>query len=143
MSDSNPDAPDARSESSASRDDGRNDQSAPEHWIVISAAALLAFGVLLLALRSVIFSLILITAGISLFAYWLYVGVRERDQRRLVTDHSRSSSFTASAVGTQDYVCTCSICKHTESSSCLEMRCPCCILTRNKQIIGHFNSPLK
>jgi MMPL family len=143
MSDSNPDAPDARSESNKSRDDGHNDQSASEHWILISAAVLLAFGVLLLVLRSVLFSLILITVGISLFAYWLYVGVRESEQRRLVTDHARSSSSAASAVSTRDHVCTCSICKHTESSPCLEMRCPCCILTRNNQIIGHFNNPVQ
>jgi hypothetical protein len=143
MSDSNPDATDPRYDSSESTDIGYNEQSGPERWILICALILLSFGVLLLALRSVIFSLILITTGISLFAYWLYVDVREREQRRLATNHNRNSLSAESAVGKQDNVCTCSICKHTESSSCLEIRCPCCILTRNKQIIGHFNNPLQ
>jgi hypothetical protein len=135
MSDSNPDSSDAEYNSSESADD----QSIPERWILLCAIALLAFGVLLLALRSVVFSLILITIGLSLFVYWLYVGVRTREQARLETNYSRTSL----AVGKQDSLCRCSICKHTESSSCLELRCPCCTLTRNKQIIGHFDNPLQ
>jgi hypothetical protein len=141
MSDSNPDVTDPRYDSSERRDDGHDDQSDPERWILICATALLAFGILLLALRSVIFSLILMMIGISLFAYWLYVGVREREQRRIATNYGRNSSSVTSAVGKRDNVCACSICKHTESSSCLEIKCPCCILTRNKQIIGHFHNP--
>jgi hypothetical protein len=35
--------------------------------------------------------------------------------------------------------CTCSICKHTESKTCIGVRYACCVLMRNKQIIGHFN----
>jgi hypothetical protein len=35
--------------------------------------------------------------------------------------------------------CACSICKHAESKTCIEIRCACCVLMRNKQIIGHFN----
>ena len=135
MSDSYPDSSDARDDSSESRDD----QSDPDRWILMCAIALFAFGILLLALRSVIFSLILVTIGISLFTYWLYVGMRKREQARLGTNYSGNSL----AVGKQDSVCRCSICKHTKSSSCLELRCPCCILTRNKQIIGHFNNPLQ
>jgi hypothetical protein len=143
MSDSNPDATDPRYDSSESKDISYNGLSGRERWILICALTLLSFGLLLLALRSVIFSLILITIGISLFAYWLYVGVKEREQRQLATGPSRNSLSAATAVSKQDNVCTCSICKHAESSSCLELRCPCCILTRNKQIIGHFNNPLQ
>ncbi|MGH9985169.1 MAG: hypothetical protein ACRD8W_14590, partial [Nitrososphaeraceae archaeon] len=47
----------------------------PELWILVLAITIVAFGVTLLALRSVIFSLMLITIGVSLFALWLYVGV--------------------------------------------------------------------
>lgn len=112
-----------------------NEKSPPERWILVIAMAILAFGIILLTLRSVIFSLIFVTIGISLFAYWLYVGVRAREQNRILT--------TVSGVNKQERVCTCPICKHTESNACLETRCPCCILTRNKQIIGHFNNPLQ
>jgi len=110
-----------------------NDKSPPERWILVIAMAILAFGIILLTLRSVIFSLIFVTIGISLFAYWLYVGAKE--QNRILT--------TMSGVNKRERGCTCPICKHTESNACLETRCPCCILTRNKQIIGHFNNPLQ
>lgn len=143
MSDNDPDATDPRYYSNESGDIGHNDRSEPERWILIGAVALLAFGILLLALRSVIFSLVLITIGISMFAYWLYAGMREKEQRRLATNHSTNSSSVVSAVSKRNNVCTCSICKHTESSFCLKIRCPCCILTRNKVIIGHFNNPLQ
>jgi hypothetical protein len=143
MSDSNPDDTDPRYESSEGKDTSYNGLSGHERWILICAIALLSFGLLLLALRSVIFSLILITVGISLFAYWLYVGVKEREQRQLATSPSRNSLSATSAVSKQDNVCTCSICKHAGSRSCLELGCTYCILTRNKQIIGHFNNSLQ
>jgi hypothetical protein len=76
MSDINPDSSDAEYNSSESTDD----QSVPDRWILLCAIALLAIGVLLLALRSVIFSLILTTIGLSFFVYWLYIGVRRREQ---------------------------------------------------------------
>ncbi|MGH9978692.1 MAG: hypothetical protein ACRD8Z_23100, partial [Nitrososphaeraceae archaeon] len=107
-----------------------NHQSTPERWILVLAITILAFGVILLTLRSVIFSLILITIGISLFAYWSYLGVRSKEQNQSLPEIKPGAKQT-------EYVCTCSICKHTESGSCMDRRCPCCILTRNKQIIGH------
>jgi hypothetical protein len=115
---------------------------APERWILVLAMAVLASGVVLLALRSVIFSLIFITIGISLFAYWLYVGVRLKEQLRRLNDpdHAPSTKFR---VKEGEHVCTCPICKHEDSKACMQARCPCCILTRNKQIIGHFNNPLQ
>lgn len=120
-----------------------SNQRTPERWILFLAMIILAFGVTLLTLRSVVFSLILITIGVSLFAYWLYVGVRSKEQNRPFTDNMRDSSFTTPGAIEKEHVCTCPICKHTESKSCMQRRCPCCILTRNKQIIGHFNNPLQ
>jgi hypothetical protein len=97
----------------------------------------------LLTLRSVIFSLILIIIGVSLFAYWLYVGVRSKEEHRLFSDYNTSSSSTNSGGKEGEHICTCPICKHHESNACMQVRCPCCILTRNRQIIGHFNNPLQ
>lgn len=133
-------------------DDNNNEYSSPEHnqqystperWILVLAITILAFGAILLTLRSVIFSLILITIGISLFAYWLYLGVRAREQNPSLPGYVSSSAFTKRGARETELVCTCSVCKHSESRSCMERRCPCCILTRNKQIIGHFNNPLQ
>jgi len=117
-----------------------NNQSTLERWILVLAMTIVALGIILLTLRSVIFSLILIIIGGSLFAYWLYVGVRSKEERRLFSD---SSSSTNSGVKEGEHIYTCPICKHHESNACMELRCPCCILTRNKQIIGHFNNPLQ
>jgi len=133
-------------------DDNNNEYSSPEHdqkystperWILVLAITILAFGAILLTLRSVIFSLILITIGISLFAYWLYLGVRAREQNPSLPGYVSSSAFTKRGARETELVCTCSVCKHSESRSCMERKCPCCILTRNKQIIGHFNNPLQ
>lgn len=126
-----------------SSDRGNNDdnnQSAPERWILVLAVTILAFGFILLALRSVIFSLIFIVIGMSLFTYWLYVGVRSREQQHLFTDYNLDQSSNIPGARGAKQVCTCPICKHTESKICLKRRCPCCILTRNKQIIGHFSN---
>ena len=132
--------------------DNNNEYSSPEHnqkystperWILVLAITILAFGAILLTLRSVIFSLILITIGISLFAYWLYLGVRAREQNPSLPGYVSSSAFTKRGARETELVCTCSVCKHSESRSCMERKCPCCILTRNKQIIGHFNNPLQ
>jgi hypothetical protein len=117
----------------------------PERWILVLALIVLASGVVLLALRSVIFSMVFITIGISLFAYWLYVGVRSKEQLHLLNQPDDKATFSSakSRVNEGERVCTCSICKHHESNACMQVRCPCCILTRNRQIIGHFNNPLQ
>ena len=117
--------------------------STPERWILVLAITILASGVILLTLRSVIFSLIFLTIGISLFAYWLYLGVRSREQYQSLPGYVSSSAFKKRGARDTELVCTCSVCKHSESRSCMERKCPCCILTRNKQIIGHFNNPLQ
>ena len=119
----------------------QNQQPTPERWILVIAIAMLALGVILLTLRSVVFSLILVTIGISLFAYWLYVGVRSREQTRSLPGYVSSSTFIKSGASKRELACTCSICKHSESKSCMQKRCPCCILTRNKEIVGHFSNP--
>ena len=125
----------------AKENSSNSNQSTPERWILVLAITILASGVILLTLRSVIFSLMLITIGVSLFAYWLYVSVRSKEQNRPLTDYT--GTFTKPGTKETERICTCPICKHAESRSCMERRCPCCILTRNKQIIGHFNNPLQ
>lgn len=120
-----------------------NNQSTPERWILVVATTIIALGIILLTLRSVIFSLILIIIGVSLFAYWLYVGLRSKEEHRLFSDYNTSSSSTNSGGKEGEHICTCPICKHHESNACMQVRCPCCILTRNRQIIGHFNNPLQ
>ncbi|MPZ08496.1 MAG: hypothetical protein GEU26_19145 [Nitrososphaeraceae archaeon] len=108
-------------------------QSTPERWILVLGMTILAFGVIMLISRSVLFSLILITTGVSLLAYWLYIGVRLKEQNRSLSDSSGNSSPAKSRVKKGEHVCSCSICKHTESKACMELRCPCCILYLDKK----------
>lgn len=118
-------------------------KSTPERWIIVLALIILASGVVLLTLRSVIFSLVFITIGISLFSYWLYLGVRSKERLLLVNEPDVKTSSAKFRVKEGESICTCSICQHEESKACMRLKCPCCILTRNKQIIGHFNNPLQ
>jgi uncharacterized protein (DUF58 family) len=107
-------------------------------WVLIISIALVLLGITLLTLRSVLFSLVLIIAGIAFFTYWLYGVVRSREvERHLPDDRTISSKPEAGA----ETLCTCSICKHIESKTCIGIKCACCVLMRNKQIVGHFNRP--
>jgi hypothetical protein len=132
------------SSSSSSNDNGDRDNNEKVlnslGWVLGLGIALIITGAILLTLRSVVFSLILIIIGVSLFTYWLYVGARSKQQSHFVSEFG---TVPTRARGKEEAVCICSICKHKESGVCLELRCACCILMRNKQIIGHFNNPLE
>jgi hypothetical protein len=93
-------------------------------------------GVFLLTLRFALFSLMLLIIGVALSTYWLFGVVRsgERDRQFHEDDLIFSKPRTEAKTN-----CTCSICKHIESKTCIEIRCVYCVLMRDKQIIGHFN----
>lgn len=130
--------------SSSSNDNGAKDNNEKAlnspGWVLGLGIALIITGAILLTLRSVVFSLILIIIGVSLFTYWLYAEARSKQQSHFVSEFG---TVPTRARGKEEAVCICSICKHKESGVCLELRCACCILMRNKQIIGHFNNPLE
>lgn len=108
----------------------------PECWILVLGLAILLSGVFLLTLRFALFSLMLIIIEVALSTYWLFGAVRsgERDRQFLEDDLIFSKPRTEAKTN-----CTCSICKHIESKTCIEKKYACCVLMRNKQIIGHFN----
>ena len=114
--------------------------STQQGWVLVLSIALLLLGATLLSLRSALFSVALIIAGVALFTYWLYRVVRSREQDRQLPEDDVISSKSGVQVET---ICTCSICKHTNPQTCIGIRCACCVLMRNKQIIGHFNKPHK
>lgn len=118
--------------------DNNEYSSSRPNWILILGLALIICGALLLTLRSVLFSIMLVTIGVSLFAYWLYTGTRRHESDSVVDNDGVNSDEEEE----ETTVCTCRICKHTGSRQCLQMKCACCILMRNKQIIGHFNNPV-
>jgi len=112
----------------------------PQRRVLVVSITLLLLGATLLTLRSTLFSLALMLVGLTLFAYWLYGIVRSRELDRHPLEDDLSSS--KSGVGAET-ICTYSNCKHTESKKCIGTRCVCCVLMRNRQIIGHFNKPLQ
>jgi hypothetical protein len=50
--------------------------STQQGWVLVLSIALLLLGATLLSLRSALFSVALIIAGVALFTYWLYGVVR-------------------------------------------------------------------
>jgi hypothetical protein len=109
--------------------------SGPERWILYLGIAITVMGVVLLTLRSVIFSLVLIIAGVSVFTYWLY------SNARLSGGGGKPSIITGA--DKHDEECICAICGHRASGMCIQNRCPCCILMKDDKIIGHSNNPLQ
>jgi hypothetical protein len=115
-----------------------SDASTQQRWILVLSIALFLLGATVLTLRSSLLSLALTIAGVALFTYWLYGVVRSRELNRYLSEGDTISSKLGTEVRTS---CSCSVCKHTESKACKRIRCVCCVLVRNKQIIGHFNKP--
>jgi hypothetical protein len=118
-------------------DKNNENNSGPERWILFLGIGILMVGVVLLALRSVLFSLILIVAGVSVFTYWLYANAsaNARPSNRManiITDTEK-----------QDEDCLCSICGHRVSGTCFQNRCACCLLMKDDKVIGHSNNSLQ
>jgi hypothetical protein len=114
-----------------------SDASTQQRWILVLTIVLFLLGAMVLTLRSALFGLALIIIGVALLTYWLYGVVRSRE-RRLLPEDDTISSRSGTDVRTS---CSCSVCKHTESKTCKRIRCVCCVLMRNNQIIAHFNEP--
>jgi len=116
------------------KDDKSNgNNSGPERWILFLGIALMIIGVIFLTLRSVLFSLILIVAGVSVFTYWLYANARPRNRM----------ANTITGTEKQDEDCLCSICGHRVSGTCFQNGCVCCLLMKDDKVIGHSNNPLQ
>lgn len=115
------------------QDKDNGNSSGPERWILYLGIGLTVMGVVLLTLRSVLFSLVLIIAGVSVFTYWFYANAR--------LSGGRPNIITGA--GKHDEECICSICGHRASGTCIQNRCPCCILMRDDKVIGHSNNPLQ
>jgi len=107
-----------------------------ERWILVLGLAIIMLGVFLLTLRFALFSLILIIIGVALSIYWLFGVIRSGERQRQFPEDDLIFSKPRT-VGKMN--CACSICKQAESKTCIEIRCACCVLMRNKQIISHFN----
>ena len=112
---------------------GKENNSGPERWILFLGIGIMIAGVVLLTLRSVLFSLILIVAGFSMFTYWLYSSARSRNHM----------ANTITGTDKEEEDCLCSICGHRVSGTCIQNKCACCLLMKDDKVIGHSNNPLQ
>jgi hypothetical protein len=96
-------------------------------WPLIVGIVIVGFSVLLLSLRVIVPSFILILTGISLVIYWIYINRKKND----ITDRRN------------DVICTCAICGHTQSSTCVREKCICCLVAKGDRIVGHTNNSLQ
>ncbi|MGI8834313.1 MAG: hypothetical protein ACR2IS_16975 [Nitrososphaeraceae archaeon] len=108
----------------------RNSPSATPLWPLIYGLGIVAFSVILLALRAgIAIFLIFMTIGLALIVFWVYYNAstkQKSDMKRLTKQP-----------------CKCAICSHENASFCLEQKCACCIVVKGESISAHTNSPLQ
>ena len=108
----------------------KSNPSATPLWPLIYGLGIVAFSILLLALRAGITTfLIFMTIGLAMIIFWVYYNAR--------TKQNINIKFVAKQP------CTCAICSHEKASLCLEQKCACCIVVKGESTIGHTNSPLQ
>jgi hypothetical protein len=104
----------------------RKSQSATPLWPLIYGLGIVAFSFFLLVLRAGIISfLAFMTAGIAMIVFWTYF----------------STLTKQNSIAKQP--CKCAICSHKKANFCLEKKCACCIVVKERSIVGHTNSPLQ
>jgi hypothetical protein len=107
----------------------RSSTSAPL-WPLIYGFGIVAFSILLLALRAgIAIFLIFMTVGVAMIIFWVYYNV--------TTKQNNDMKFIAKQP------CRCAICSHEKASSCLEQECACCTVVKGESTAGHTNSPLQ
>ena len=96
-------------------------------WPLIAGVVTIGFGILLLTLRVIVPSFIIALAGIILIIYWIYVT-------------KNKSKVTGQR---NEVICTCTICEHNQSSTCIKQKCICCSIATGDRIVGHTNNHLQ
>lgn len=96
-------------------------------WPLIAGVVTIGFGILLLTLRVIVPSFIIALTGIILIIYWIYV---TKNKSRVTGQRN-------------EVVCTCIICEHSQSSTCIKQKCICCSIAKGDRIVGHTNNPLQ
>jgi hypothetical protein len=94
------------------------------------AISTVVFAISLLVLRINIRTLtIFFVIGISVVTLWMIV-----DARYFAAPRKNIPATLA---------CACPICKHELARKCLENKCACCLITKDKKVVGHSSSTLQ
>ena len=99
-------------------------------WPLIYGLVIVGFSVFLLAVRAGIsIFVIFMIIGLGLIMFWAFYKAmtKQKSDMKLLTKEP----------------CSCAICNHDKASFCLEQKCPCCIVVKGENTIGHTNSPLQ
>jgi hypothetical protein len=97
-------------------------------WPLITGIAVIAFGTILIELRSsILLSIVFIILGTILILAWY-------------TLYSKKKIQLAQKYGPD---CICQICNHEKPLECVKEKCKCCIIMKENKIIGHSNNPLQ
>lgn len=97
-------------------------------WPLITGIAVIAFGTILLELRSsILLSIVFIILGTILILSWyiLYTKKKFEISHKYGTD------------------CICQICNHDKPLICVKEKCKCCTIMKENKVIGHSNNPLQ
>src|SRR5215207_469983 len=101
----------------------RNNHSVTPLWPLIYGLGIVAFSILLLALRAgIAIFLIFMTIGLAMIIFWVYYNVR--------TKQNRDMKFGAKQL------CRCAICSHEKASFYLEQECACCTVIKGESTVG-------
>jgi hypothetical protein len=97
----------------------RSSPSATPLWPLIYGLGIVAFSILLLALRAgIAIFLIFMAVGAAMIIFWVYYNAR--------TKQSSDMKFIAKQP------CRCAICSHEKASPCLEQECACCTVVKGE-----------
>src|ERR671914_2962119 len=100
----------------------RSSPSATPLWPLIYGLGIVAFSVLLLALRAgIAIFLIFMIVGVAMIIFWVYYKAR--------TKQNSDMKFIVKQP------CECAICSHEKASSCLEQECACCTVVKGESTV--------
>jgi hypothetical protein len=92
------------------------------------------FGICLIILRIPERTIVVFFAlGLPVVLLWLYVDKKSSYPKKEID----------SDTDLQPQPCVCAICKHTKAVDCVSQRCPCCIMVKGGNVVGHSINPLQ
>ena len=101
-----------------------------QRWLLMLAVATALFAVSMFLLRmNVRTAIMFYVIGVAVVTLWMIVDARYFSAPR------KNIPLTQP--------CACPICKHDYARKCVQGGCACCLVTRDRKVVGHSTSPLQ
>lgn len=105
-----------------------------DRWLATLGIGTLLFGIGLFVLRIPVRTIMIFFAlGIPVILLWLYVDQKSRHQQNEIDGLDKL----------QDQACICPVCEHEQAAVCMNKKCPCCIMMKGTDVLGHSVNPLQ